>query len=369
MSRGGGTSATVIDWIVAEKIAAFIAGRGRAGETPEVDLAALAGESERRVVAYTGLRPRAPLPPPEGVSRSEWVASNISATRALLDPLLARAGDGLGPLKPAAQIGIGLMLSSEIGLVVGYLGQRVLGQYELVLLDEAAVERPPRLLFVLPNLGHAVASFGAEETEFMTWVTLHEVTHAVQFAAVPWLHAHLAGLVRQLMANAELRLESARGPRLRLAPPRRAELARLGRALRGGDLIGLVMNRSERELIDRVQATMAVVEGHAEHVMDAVAPDLLPSLPRLRRALDARRRTQSRLSRLVGRLLGLELKLRQYERGKAFCDRIVDDGGREALVWLWSAPEALPTLAELEDPGAWLARTAAARARATATGA
>ena len=73
--------------------------------------------------------------------------------RALLDPVLERAGHGLGPLRPAVQIGVGVVLSAEVGVVVGYLAQRVLGQYELVLLDEAADERPPRLLFVLPNLG------------------------------------------------------------------------------------------------------------------------------------------------------------------------------------------------------------------------
>jgi putative hydrolase len=102
---------------------------------------------------------------------------------------------------------------------------------------------------------------------------------------------------------------------------------------------------------------MAVIEGHAEHVMDAVAPDLLPSLPKLRAALDRRRKSQSGLSRLVAKLLGLEMKLRQYEQGKFFCDAIVDKGGTAALAHLWSAPEALPTMAELRDPDAWLERT------------
>jgi coenzyme F420 biosynthesis associated uncharacterized protein len=349
----------VIDWYITERIAALVAGTGDA-RPPNVDLAALADEAERRVVAYTGLVPVAPLPAPEGVTRRQWVASNISSTRALLDPVLSRAADRFGALRPAVQIASGFVLSAEVGLLVGYLAQRVLGQYELVLLDEAAAAHPPRLLFVLPNLGQAVANFEADETEFMTWVTLHEVTHAVQFAGVGWLHRHLAGLVGELMGSAERRLETPHGTRM----PTRAELERVGRALRGGDLIGLVMNRSERALVDRIQATMAVIEGHAEHVMDAVAPDLLPSLPRLRGSLNARRRTQSRLSRLVGRLLGLELKLRQYERGKAFCDLIVREQGQGALAHVWSSPAALPTLAELDEPRAWLARTADERERA-----
>ncbi len=342
----------MIDWIIAERIGTFVAGTGDA-TPPSADLPKLAAEAEKRVVAYTGLQPARPLPPPEGISRREWVASNIASMRLLLDPVLARANDGLGPLKPAIQLGVGFVLSTEVGVVVGYLGQRVLGQYELVLLDEAVEDRPPRLLFVLPNLGQAVEAFGADEGEFMTWVTLHEVTHAVQFAGVPWLHPHVAGLVRGLLAQAEVRIDTPR----KLRMPSGDEVKRILGALRQGDLISIVTSKAERETLDRVQAVMAVIEGHAEHVMDAVAPDLLPSLPKLRAAIDRRRKSQSGLNRLVARLLGLEMKLKQYERGKIFCDAIVDAAGPEALAHVFSSPEALPTLAEIDDPPAWLRRT------------
>lgn len=343
----------VIDWVLAERIARYVAGSGD-GRLPEADLVQLADESERRVTAYTGLVPIAPLPTPEGIGRPEWVKTNLGAMRLLLDPVLKQADSRLGPLRPAVQIGIGLVLSTEVGAVVGYLAQRVLGQYELVLLDEAVEDRPPRLLFVLPNLGQAVQAFGAEEREFMTWVALHEVTHAVQFAGVPWLHPHLSSLVRELLQTAELRLDSER----RLRVPSGQEVRRVLSALRRGDFISIVASPSERATIDRVQAVMAVIEGHAEHVMDAVAPDLLPSLPHLREALDRRRRSQSTLSRLVARLLGLDLKLRQYEQGKRFCDAIVQEGGTEALRRLFSSPESLPSLHELETPSAWLERMA-----------
>ncbi|HTX33209.1 MAG TPA: zinc-dependent metalloprotease [Solirubrobacteraceae bacterium] len=345
----------MIDWIIAERIAAFVAGEGDA-ELPTIDLAPLATESEARVVAYTGLQPTRPLPAPEGIGRREWVATNLGSMRALLDPVLNRAGQNLGPLRPAVQIGVGLVLSTEVGVVLGYLAQRVLGQYELVLLDEAVENRPPRLLFVLPNLGQAVRSFDADEREFMTWVTLHEVTHAVQFAGVPWLHAHVAGLVQELLASAEVRIEAPR----KLRVPSREEVGEIMAALRKGDLISIVTNKAERATLDRVQAVMAVIEGHAEHVMDAVAPDLVPSLPRLRASIDRRRRSQSGLSRLLARLLGMDLKLRQYEQGKRFCDAIVAEAGPEALHHVFSGPEALPTLKELTDPKAWLDRTAAA---------
>ncbi len=347
----------MIDWILAERLAGYVAGTGDARQ-PSTDLTALAEESERRVTAYTGLTPVGSLPAPEGISRRDWVSSNITSMRALLDPVLERAGSGLGPLRPAVKLALGVVLTTEVGVVIGYLAQRVLGQYELVLLDESAHDRPPRLLFVLPNLGEAVRAFGAEEREFMTWVALHEVTHAVQFSGVPWLQGHLSGLVRELLQGAELRLDSSSR---KLHWPSRAEVTRVGDALRRGDFISIVASPAERSVLDRVQAVMAVIEGHAEHVMDAVAPDLLPSLPRLRESLNRRRRSQPALSRIVARLLGLDLKLRQYEQGKSFCDAVVLEGGTKALGHVFSSPAALPTLIELQDPPAWLARTLAER--------
>ena len=142
----------------------------------------------------------------------------------------------------------------------------------------------------------------------------------------------------------------------KLRMPTFAQVKRTFDSLRQGDLVSILTSDVERETLDRVQAVMAVIEGHAEHVMDAVAPDLIPSLPKLRAALDRRRRSQSGLSRLMAKLLGLDLKLRQYEQGKYFCDAIVRARGTEALRHVFSSPEALPTAQELKDPDAWVAR-------------
>jgi coenzyme F420 biosynthesis associated uncharacterized protein len=205
----------------------------------------------------------------------------------------------------------------------------------------------------MPNLGEAIRRFEADEREFMTWVALHEVTHAVQFSGVPWLQDYLADLIRELLESAEQRM----GQRRNMHIPSRETVERVGRAALKADLLGMIASEPERAVMDRAQAVMSVIEGHAEHVMDAVAPELLPSLPDLRKALEERRRVQSPFGRLVSRLLGMEMKLKQYERGKIFCDEIVRSGGENALRHLFSAPDALPTLAEIEDPAAWLRRT------------
>jgi coenzyme F420 biosynthesis associated uncharacterized protein len=341
----------LIDWIIAEKIAAYVAGDGDAPPLT-VELAPIAADAALRVVQYTRLTPVRELPPPEGVGRREWISANLGSMRRMLDPVLDRAGSKLGVLKGPRSLGVSVVSTIEVGVVVGFLAQRVLGQYELVLLDETSDDTPPRLLFVLPNLGAAVKALGAPEDEFLTWVTLHEVTHAVQFSGVPWLQPHMAGLVSELLRSMELRIE---GPR-RLRVPSVAEVRRVAAAVRRGDIIGIFASEGERATIDRVQATMAVIEGHAEHVMDAVAPELLPSLPKLRAALDRRRHSQPGRARLLGKLLGLEMKMRQYEQGKQFCDEIVRRAGTDALVAVFSAPEALPTIDELTDPVAWLLR-------------
>ncbi len=346
----------MIDWFLAQRLARYVAGEPDP-QPPRTDLVALSADSAERVIAYTGLTPAHALPPAEGIGRAEWIAANVGAMRSLLDPPLTKVGDGLGPARHAMRLAAGAVLTAEVGAVLGFLAQRVLGQYELVLLDTAPEDRPPRLLFVLPNLGNAGRAFGADEREFLTWVALHEVTHAVQFAGVPWLQPHMASMVRDLLSHAELRIDARRALRL----PGTDDLKRLAAAVRSGDLVSLVASEQERATLERMQCTMAVLEGHAEHVMDAVGAPLLPSLPRLRAALDARRRSQSAPARLLQRLLGLEMKMKQYEQGKRFCDAVVREAGVEALNRVWSAPEALPSSAELDSPLAWLGRTGVPR--------
>jgi coenzyme F420 biosynthesis associated uncharacterized protein len=347
----------MIDWVVAEWVAGQIvnrtAGGGEINGLGAIELQPLVDEAKQRVVEYTGLVPVGPIPVPEAIDRHEWVRANIVSTRAMLDPLLDSAASKLGPAKGTGRLWLGLTSSTEIGILIGFMGQRVMGQYELILLDERSDGQAPRLLFVLPNLQDAVRRLNADETEFLTWVVLHEVTHAVQFGGVPWLREYLASLIRELLASAEERMDVRRHLRL----PSRAQLARAGKAALHADVVGIVATERERDIIDRAQAVMAVIEGHAEHVMDAVAGELVPSLLDLRRSLDHRRKQQSGLSKYLGKLLGFEMKLRQYQQGKIFCDAIVAEAGPGALTAVFSSQEALPTLDEIKDPVAWLQRS------------
>ena len=189
----------------------------------------------------------------------------------------------------------------------------------------------------------------------MTWVTVHEVTHAVQFTAVPWLRDHLAGHLRHILESVDVKVEPGAVMRL----PTTDDLRVLVDRAREGGLVTLVAGPERMAIIDSVQATMAVIEGHAEHVMDAVGEEVLPSLAELRGALDRRRREKSPAFKLFEKLLGLELKMKQYELGRSFCDAVVDAGGIETLNRVWTGPGMLPTLGEIEAPELWLQRTSA----------
>jgi coenzyme F420 biosynthesis associated uncharacterized protein len=339
----------VIDWRLASTVA-----QGVAAATPAPEWHAFesvgdpVAESQALVSAYTGLTSREPLPVPEAIQRAGWVEANQRSIRGVLDPVAEQVGGNLGgPLRGALNAGAGALLAVEVGVLSGYLAQRVLGQYEFPVLDPQA---PARLLFVGPNLADAAEKLQADPSDLLRWVALHETTHALQFGGVPWLRGHIADAVRELLSTAGLNARSA----LRMPDP--SDIGALIDAMRSGGLPALVVRPEQRPTLERMQAFMAVVEGYAEHVMDVVGVTLLPTLPELRKALDQRRRDRTGLLKLLERLIGLDMKLRQYEQGKAFCDGVVARAGIAGLNQVWTGPESMPTLSELDDPRGWLAR-------------
>jgi uncharacterized protein (DUF2342 family) len=401
-----------IDWGAAQRIGELIAGSPPRGGIRADTIEPRAHDFAARVSAYTGLElTDAQLPPLEIVDRPAWIAANLRTMKPLLDPLTARlggsggenhhddhddddesGGSGLtgivsGPLRAAS----GLLFGAQVGALTGVLSQRVLGQYDLALLD---AEVRPRLLLLAPNLAQAARNLGVDRDELVEWVTIHELTHAVQFGGAPWLREHLGGMLRELIDGLQVKLDprpglgglgggdglaggdsgdgagngsgdSRGGWRGWLPGPSAggrwgfdvsAARELLERARRG-ELLRLTLGEERWQLVERMQATMSLIEGHAEHTMDAVGAELLPSLPRLRAALNRRRETRGLPWRVLERLLGLELKLKQYEVGKRFCDAVVQAAGPEALARVWEGPELLPSTAELETPRLWLTRT------------
>jgi coenzyme F420 biosynthesis associated uncharacterized protein len=356
----------LIDWGAAQRVGEMVAGTPPPGGVSAAAIEPRAYEFARRVSDYSGLPLGGELPPLEVVDRPAWIAANLATMRPLLSPLADRISVDSSPLAAPLRAVSGMLLGAQVGAVTGLLSQRVLGQYDLALLDDG--DTPPRLLLLAPNLGVAARSLAVDQDELVLWVTIHEITHAVQFGGAPWLRDYLGGLLRELIEGLNVHVTGGRGgvrmPKLPDADALRAVVARA----REGELLRLTLGEDRWQLVQRMQSAMSLIEGHAEHTMDAVGAEVLPSLPRLRAAMDRRREHRGLPWRVLERLLGLELKLRQYQVGRRFCDAVVAEGGTEALARAWTGPQALPSAEELERPALWLARTQSPPAPAAAGG-
>ena len=352
-------SAALVDWGLAGRIAVSVAGGDDSGGNGRAHPAILRPEGLEPVCAealdlvrrYSRLEPTGPIPGPEAVGRAEWSKGVLETMRELATELERRGTFDVSLPGPFGRIGrsvLGVGLATEVGVAAGYAARRVLGQYDLSLLGP---ERPARLLFVAPNLTGAAAAMEIDAGEFVRWVALHETTHAVQFASAPWLREHLGALIRRLLGGAASELSLGQLVRRLVRDPREAVSA-----FARGDAAKALLGKSQAPLLERIQATMTVIEGHAEHVMDGAAEDFVADVAGLREKLEARRRQRGPLETILSRILGLDLKLRQYELGKRFCDEVTAEGGIEALNRIWDGPGAMPSEAELRDPGSWLER-------------
>ncbi len=351
-------AAGIVDWGLGQRLAGAVS---RGDEGPGLDPVATRTTCEialERVRGYTGLEPSAPVPVAETVSRSEWIESNLTELRALAAPLEERAAAEISLPRPLAGLvrrGLGAAGGLEAGVVVGYAARRVLGQYQVSLSGRTS---PPRMLLVGQNLTHAARELRLEPDRFLLWVAIHEQTHSVQFAAVPWLRDHVAGLVSRLIEAAtgevDLSALATLARRLITTDPRRT----LREALRG-ELAQALTGPEPAAILEELQATMAVIEGYAEHVMDAAAADD-DGLARMRARMDQRRAQRNGLGDAIARALGMGMKLRQYELGKAWSDAVVAQAGIDGLNRVWDEPSSLPSTAELDAPADWVERVVSA---------
>ncbi len=281
------------------------------------------------------------------VSRAEWVDANVESFGILLAPAEERLEQqtGVGAAVASRVVGV------EMGAVLGMLSRRVLGQYELVL-PTADGSHGDTVMFVGANLLALERQFEFRPSEFRFWVALHECTHRAQFVGVPWLRDYFLGLVGELVASAQP--EPGRLNRV-TAELRRASAT--GEPLvdeRG--LFGVFATPEQRDVIDRVQALMSLLEGHGHVVMDRIGARELLTQRRMSEVLKMRR--QDPRTAMFMRLVGLEMKLRQYESGAQFVKGVERHAGWDALDVAWKSEAHLPTLAEIENPVQWLDRVA-----------
>ena len=287
------------------------------------------------------------------VDRAGWVQANVATFAELIGRIEGNLLDqvvplGGGPGAAAMALANRYVTTRQLGFLLGFMGARVLGQYDQALL--AVEARDGRLLFVEENIRQTAATLGLPLGPFRTWIALHETTHAFEFEAHPWLRPWLAErLERQLGAfstNA-----SSLG---------RDALKRLGRALRGSSpgehWMERLMGAEQLELFRETQAVMSLLEGFSDYVMDEVGKDLVPDVERISARFHERRVSRSRMERAILRITGMDLKMEQYRKGELFVRAIADARGRQALDRLWEGPESLPRHGEIDQPTRWIAR-------------
>ena len=296
------------------------------------------------------------------VDRPGWIRANVDGFRVVLEPLVEQLRERTGA---ASQSRPGTVLSTmgsrvtgiQAGLILAYLSGRVLGQYELFLPPETSPvdgQHPGRLTLVAPNIVMIERELGVDPHDFRRWVCLHEETHRLQFTAVPWLRDYVQRQMTEFLLASELD-PSAILQRVRAAADAMAGAVRGGD---GGSLLEAVATPAQREIMDRLTSVMTLVEGHGDYVMDAVGPQVVPTVAQIREKFNARRGSSGRIEQTLRRMLGIDLKMKQYAEGSRFVRTVVDETDMATFNKVWTSPDTLPTKAEFADPHLWLDRVA-----------
>jgi coenzyme F420 biosynthesis associated uncharacterized protein len=354
-----------VAWELAARVAVRVGGRDPFGDSYHVDsllpdFEELTREAEALVTAETGLVSASGPARARVTDRAGWVHANIRSFRRMLSPL----GDRLAEHTPAGPAGSVMAAATrnltavELGTLLGWMSTRVLGQYDLLLVDDEAPgsgglgdpAEQDLVYYVGPNVLALERRFGFPPREFRLWLALHEVTHRAQFTGVPWLRPHFLSLVDQLVGDLD--------PGRVLAGLRRAvDEVRAGRnPLDDGGLVAVFASPEQRVVLDQLGGLMSVLEGHGDVTMDRAGAGRVPSADRFARVLRARRANRPGLAKTVQKLVGIEAKLQQYEQGERFIAAVEAEGGAELVRRIWEDPGNLPTLQEVRAPAAWLGR-------------
>ncbi|QYG94627.1 hypothetical protein HC251_20760 [Iamia sp. SCSIO 61187] len=352
-------AASAVDWDLAERVAVRAAGtdpfhRSYHADSLVADFDELTTLAEEQVAATTGLRSLAGPARARVDDRAAWVQANIASFQRLLRPVTNRLEEkmGSGLAAPVAR----RIAGAEVGALLGWMSGRVLGQYDLLVIEDEDPEEQDLVHYVGPNILALEKKFAFPPREFRQWLALHEVTHRMQFTGIPWMREHFLGLVDGMVSAVD------EDPKQVLeAVTRAAEQIRKGtNPLDEGGLAAVFSSPTQRDLLEHIGGLMSLLEGHGDVTMDRAGADQIPSSVRFGQVLRQRRQNASPLIKVLQKLIGLEAKLKQYEQGERFIEVVEEAGGPEQLERAWEDPANLPTMTEIRDPQAWLARVGVA---------
>lgn len=348
-----------VDWQLAERVATRTSGRepfssSYLAHSLQRDFDDATAEAEELVAQATGLRSLSGPARARVTDRAGWISANVDSFQRLLRPLTDKLGERMGG---HASSGMARKVAGlEVGLLLGWMSGRVLGQYDLLVVDDPA-EAPPEdqdlVYFVGPNVLALEKRFAFPPKEFRLWLALHEVTHRAQFTGVPWLREHYLDLVQQTLDSVD-----PDPKRFLDALAKSVNDLRQGRKpLEDGGVAALLASPEQKVVLDKIGGLMSLLEGHGDVTMDRAGADRIASAHRFARVLRERRANANPATKLLQRLLGIEAKINQYAQGERFIAEVERlGGGPAALEPVWRGASWLPTLAEIRDPEEWLDR-------------
>lgn len=297
-----------------------------------------------------------PIESIQAFSRTEWIDANIANFEELFGPIEAM----YRRVQSSTSLGTALMgdvnqliLSSEVGVLLGYLARRVLGQYDLSLLGKEPVTAPGRLYFVEPNISMVQKELNLDPDDFRLWIALHETTHAYEFEAHPWVREYFNSLLEEYfsyLSDDLTSISSGLGGFRSLVERARSNLNN------GDSWIEVVMSAEQRSLFNRLQALMSIIEGYSNYIMNAVGERLLPTYTNIKERFEQRSIQRSPVEQLFVRITGLAIKMEQYRLGESFINAVVAERGVQFANRIWEGPDYVPTLEELRNPQTWIAR-------------
>lgn len=310
----------------------------------ELDEAARRAEGPVR--AITGLADGLPIPTARILDRKGWIdASSVSMRSMLTGGGEASEGEDGFLAGAAAKVG-GL----QAGGLLAFLSTAILGQYDPFTAGADASD-PGVLMLVAPNIIAVERALKVVPSDFRYWVCLHEVTHRVQFSANPWLRQYMLDNIEVLTSDAG---ESATEVMGRLTKALKSDQPREKGVL---GAMQLLQTPEQYDAFRRMMVLGTLLEGHADHVMDAVGPAEVPTVESIRAAFDKRRTApKNPVQRIIRALIGMDAKLAQYIRGKAFVDAVVGEVGMAQFNTIWTSPETMPLPKEIDETSAWIRR-------------
>ena len=342
-----------IDWTLAQRVAARVGGtdefaKSYLAHSLEADFAELTEQAEQLVGESTGLHSTSGKARAKVVSRPDWVAVNLASFKRQLAPLTERMSKQMsGVLAPPARAVAG----AEIGTLLGWMSQRVLGQYDL-LVSEDNPDEGDTVYYVGSNVLAIEKRHAFPPREFRLWLALHEVTHRAQFTGVPWMREHYLNLVKVTMGSME-----PDPKRFVEAVKRAVSEVRAGHnPIADGGIVALLAGNEQRAAMDEIAGMMSLLEGHGDVTMNRAGRGHVPSADRFARVLSQRRGEVKGVAKIVRTLLGVEAKMRQYEEGEKFIAHVENVRGERFIDHAWAGSKSLPTLAEIRNPDGWIDR-------------